>query len=183
MDSFIIQNMIIQICRERRASFPLAPVYQTHSHLQTHKYIYIHTGTTFLVPRIKIVDERHQEVEDRIFYDKGSTIKLKCMVENIVGEQPEYIIWKKGDRMLNYDTERGGIRWGKNLQTDHLRLRPQNLYCRRVQSKMTLVFGGKNKLMFLMFRLKSCKINFKLKYVPRLLVWLALYIIQTYVTT
>ena len=65
---------------------------------------------TFSVPRIKIVDERHQEVEDRIFYDKGSTIKLKCMVENIVGEQPEYIIWKKGNRMLNYDTERGGIR-------------------------------------------------------------------------
>ena len=62
------------------------------------------------VPRIKIVDERHQEVEERIFYDKGSTIKLKCMVENIVGEQPEYIIWKKGKRMLNYDTERGGIR-------------------------------------------------------------------------
>ena len=57
------------------------------------------------MPRIKIVDERHQEVEDRIFYDKGSTIKLKCMVENIVGEQPEYIIWKKGNRMLNYDTE------------------------------------------------------------------------------
>ena len=48
---------------------------------------------------------------DTNFYDKGSTIKLKCMVENIVGEQPEYIIWKKGDRMLNYDTERGGIRW------------------------------------------------------------------------
>ena len=81
----------------------------------THKYKYykIHLHTLeqhFLVPRIKIVDERHQEVEDRIFYDKGSTIKLKCMVENIVGEQPEYIIWKKGDRMLNYDTERGGIR-------------------------------------------------------------------------
>ena len=31
-------------------------------------------------------------------------------MENIVGEQPEYIIWKKGNRMLNYDTERGGIR-------------------------------------------------------------------------
>jgi len=69
-----------------------------------------------VVPRIKIVDERHQEVEDRIFYDKGSTIKLKCMVENIVGEQPEYIIWKKGDRMLNYDTERGGI----SVRTDLL---------------------------------------------------------------
>ena len=62
------------------------------------------------VPTIKIVDERHQKVENQIFYDLGSTIKLKCMVENIVGEQPEYIIWKKGNRMLNYDTERGGIR-------------------------------------------------------------------------
>ena len=63
------------------------------------------------VPTIKIVDERHQKVENQIFYDLGSTIKLKCMVENIVGEQPEYIIWKKGNRMLNYDTERGGIRY------------------------------------------------------------------------
>ena len=58
------------------------------------------------------MDERHQKVENQIFYDLGSTIKLKCMVENIVGEQPEYIIWKKGNRMLNYDTERGGIRSG-----------------------------------------------------------------------
>jgi hypothetical protein len=32
------------------------------------------------------------------------------VVNNLVGEQPEYIIWKKGDRMLNYDLERGGIR-------------------------------------------------------------------------
>ena len=78
--------------------------------------------TTFLVPRIKIVDERHQEVEDRIFYDKGSTIKLKCMVENIVGEQPEYIIWKKGDRMLNYDTERGGIRYVVVSKVDNTKI-------------------------------------------------------------
>ena len=49
-------------------------------------------------------------MEDQKFYDGGSTIKLKCIVENIVGEEPGYIIWKKGDRMLNYDTERGGIR-------------------------------------------------------------------------
>jgi len=75
-----------------------------------------YTYLNVVVPRIKIVDERHQEVEERIFYDKGSTIKLKCMVENIVGEQPEYIIWKKGDRMLNYDTERGGI----SVRTDLL---------------------------------------------------------------
>ena len=36
----------------------------------------------FSVPTIKIVDERHQKVENQIFYDLGSTIKLKCMVEN-----------------------------------------------------------------------------------------------------
>jgi len=75
-----------------------------------------YTYLNVVVPTIKIVDERHQEVEDRIFYDRGSTIKLKCMVEDIVGEQPEYIIWKKGNRMLNYDTERGGI----SVRTDLL---------------------------------------------------------------
>jgi len=77
-----------------------------------------YTFLNVVVPRIKIVDERHQEVEDRIFYDKGSTIKLKCVVENIVGEQPEYIIWKKGNRMLNYDTERGGISVRTDLLVD-----------------------------------------------------------------
>jgi len=76
------------------------------------QYTYIRV----VVPTIKIVDERHQKVENQIFYDRGSTIKLKCMVENIVGEQPEYIIWKKGNRMLNYDTERGGI----SVRTDLL---------------------------------------------------------------
>jgi len=75
-----------------------------------------YTFLNVVVPTIKIVDERHLEVEDRIFYDRGSTIKLKCMVEDIVGEQPEYIIWKKGNRMLNYDTERGGI----SVRTDLL---------------------------------------------------------------
>lgn len=76
------------------------------------KYTYL----TVVVPTIKIVDERLQEVEDQKFYDGGSTIKLKCIVENIVGEQPGYIIWKKGNRMLNYDTERGGI----SVRTDLL---------------------------------------------------------------
>ena len=50
-------------------------------------------------------------VKDQIIYEGGSTIELKCVVTNLVGEQPEYIIWKKEDRMLNYDLERGGIRY------------------------------------------------------------------------
>ena len=56
------------------------------------------------------MDERNSMVKDQIIYEGGSTIELKCVVNNLVGEQPEYIIWKKGDRMLNYDLERGGIR-------------------------------------------------------------------------
>jgi len=36
----------------------------------------------------------------------------------LVGEQPEYIIWKKEDRMLNYDLERGGISVETNLMSE-----------------------------------------------------------------
>ena len=35
---------------------------------------------------------------------------IKCIVKQIVGQAPEYIIWHHGNRMLNYDIERGGIR-------------------------------------------------------------------------
>ena len=45
------------------------------------------------------------------FYKGGSTIELTCRVERVVGQRPEYIIWHHEDRMLNYDTERGGIRY------------------------------------------------------------------------
>jgi hypothetical protein len=45
------------------------------------------------------------------FYKGGSTIELKCVVRRVVGEAPEYIIWHHEDRMLNYDTQRGGIRF------------------------------------------------------------------------
>ena len=38
----------------------------------------------FSVPSIKIVEEQHHKVENQIVYDLGSTIKLKCMVKNII---------------------------------------------------------------------------------------------------
>ena len=63
----------------------------------------------FSAPEIHIVDERNKAVLEK-FYKGGSTIELKCIVEKIVGQPPEYIIWHHEDRMLNYDTERGGIR-------------------------------------------------------------------------
>ncbi|XP_071749483.1 zwei Ig domain protein zig-8 isoform X2 [Lepeophtheirus salmonis] len=61
-----------------------------------------------IVPEIEIRDERNKEVVEK-FYRGGSTIELKCIVEQIVGKPPEYVIWHHGDRLLNYDTERGGI--------------------------------------------------------------------------
>ena len=62
------------------------------------------------VPEIEIVDERDKPVKEK-FYKGGSTIELKCIVRQIVGQAPEYIIWHHGNRMLNYDIERGGIRY------------------------------------------------------------------------
>ena len=55
------------------------------------------------------MDERDKNVAEKS-YEGGSTIQLKCLVSQIVDEPPEYIIWHHEDRMLNYDTERGGIR-------------------------------------------------------------------------
>ena len=56
------------------------------------------------------MDERDKNVAEKS-YEGGSTIQLKCLVSQIVDEPPEYIIWHHEDRMLNYDTERGGIRY------------------------------------------------------------------------
>lgn len=64
----------------------------------------------FAVPEIEVVDDRDKKTAEK-YYKGGSTIELKCIVRQIVGEPPEYILWHHEDRMLNYDTERGGIRY------------------------------------------------------------------------
>ena len=68
------------------------------------------TPFIFSVPEIEIVDERDKSVKEK-YYKGGSTIELKCVVRQVVDRAPEYIIWHHEDRMLNYDTERGGIRY------------------------------------------------------------------------
>ena len=61
-----------------------------------------------LVPRVEIIDERGLRTPDK-FYKSGSTIELKCVISKM--PQPtNYVTWKHGLRMLNYDTSRGGIR-------------------------------------------------------------------------
>jgi hypothetical protein len=62
----------------------------------------------FAVPKVEIVDERGVAIADK-FYKAGSTIQLKCIVSQ-VPQPSSYVMWKHGQRMLNYDTTRGGIR-------------------------------------------------------------------------
>jgi len=67
------------------------------------------TRLSVIEPQIEVVDDRDKKTAEK-YYKGGSTIELKCIVKQIVGEPPEYILWHHEDRMLNYDTERGGIR-------------------------------------------------------------------------
>ena len=71
--------------------------------------LFIFSSSFFTVPEIEVVDDRDKKTAEK-YYKGGSTIELKCIVKQIVGEPPEYILWHHEDRMLNYDTERGGVR-------------------------------------------------------------------------
>lgn len=76
-------------------------------------------------PRVEIVDERGGPMVDK-FYKTGSTIELKCVISQ-VPHPSTYVTWKHGQRMLNYDTSRGGIRWvlASQKETIERESRPQ----------------------------------------------------------
>ena len=63
-------------------------------------------------PVVDILDERSASVGEK-FYKSGSTIELKCTISQMPQAQT-FILWRHGEHMLNYDTTRGGIRWGQN---------------------------------------------------------------------
>lgn len=60
------------------------------------------------MPYIAIDDDRGVSTPEK-FYRIGSTIELKCIIDKIP-HRANYVMWKHGMRMLNYDTSRGGIR-------------------------------------------------------------------------
>ena len=95
------QQSIIIVCMNTAATGPKKALWSR----------LIHDPISFLaVPEIEVVDDRDKKTAEK-YYKGGSTIELKCIVRQIVGEPPEYILWHHEDRMLNYDTERGGIRY------------------------------------------------------------------------
>lgn len=59
-------------------------------------------------PKVVIVDEEGQALQDK-YYEVDSTLQLSCIVRN-VKMMSSAVYWSHGERILNYDVERGGIR-------------------------------------------------------------------------
>lgn len=62
-------------------------------------------------PSVQIVDALGEPLRDK-YYEADSTIELLCVVRHIAMQvQYSVVQWLHGNRVLNYDTTRGGIRW------------------------------------------------------------------------
>ncbi|KAJ9596352.1 hypothetical protein L9F63_012627 [Diploptera punctata] len=75
--------------------------------VSSHPPLVFYVLLNVVVPKVEIVDEKGIAIADK-FYKTGSTIELKCVISQ-VPQPSSYVIWKQGQRMLNYDTSRGGI--------------------------------------------------------------------------
>lgn len=63
----------------------------------------------FLVaPEVYIVDEFEQPIVDK-YYEVDSTIELMCIVRH-VSMLSSTVNWLHGNKLLNFDMTRGGIR-------------------------------------------------------------------------
>lgn len=62
-------------------------------------------------PTVEIVDDGEKPLKDKIF-KTGSTLELRCIVGQVdpgMGSN-QHVSWYHGERLLNNDTFRGGIR-------------------------------------------------------------------------
>ncbi|KAK1137859.1 hypothetical protein K0M31_002353 [Melipona bicolor] len=73
----------------------------------------VHTVTPhneISAPSVQIVDALGEPLRDK-YYEADSTIELLCVVRHIAMQvQYSVVQWLHGNRVLNYDTTRGGIR-------------------------------------------------------------------------
>lgn len=60
-------------------------------------------------PEVVIVDEHGVQLMDK-YYESDSTIQLSCIVRH-VAMTSSVVLWLHGNKTLNYDITRGGIRW------------------------------------------------------------------------
>jgi hypothetical protein len=82
--------------------------------VSSHPPLVFYVLLNVVVPKVEIVDERGEAIPDK-FYKAGSTIELKCVISQ-VPQPSSYVTWKHGQRMLNYDTSRGGISVKTDIQ-------------------------------------------------------------------
>ncbi|XP_076044755.1 uncharacterized protein LOC143027360 [Oratosquilla oratoria] len=59
-------------------------------------------------PNMRIVDVRGVLLHEK-FYQRGSTIELQCLVQDVPSVPILHLAWYKGPNRLNYDTMRGGV--------------------------------------------------------------------------
>ncbi|KAJ9584366.1 hypothetical protein L9F63_021293 [Diploptera punctata] len=81
--------------------------------VSSHPPLVFYVLLNVVVPKVEIVDEQGEAIADK-FYKAGSTIELKCVISQ-VPQPSSYVTWKHGQRMLNYDTSRGGISVKTNI--------------------------------------------------------------------
>ena len=61
-------------------------------------------------PSVSIIDAMGEALRDK-YYEADSTIELLCVVRHIAMQMQYSVVhWLHGNRTLNYDTTRGGIR-------------------------------------------------------------------------
>lgn len=65
---------------------------------------FIFCSFIFAVPYIVIDDDRGVATPEK-FYKVGSTIELKCIIDKIPNRS-SYVLWKHGERMLNYGMQK-----------------------------------------------------------------------------
>lgn len=59
-------------------------------------------------PKVVIIDEEGSALQDK-YYEVDSTLQLSCIVRN-VKMTSSTVYWSHGERILNFDIERGGVR-------------------------------------------------------------------------
>lgn len=62
-------------------------------------------------PKVIIIDEQGSSLQDK-YYEVDSTLQLSCIVRHVVMTSTA-VFWSHGERILNYDVDRGGVRYVK----------------------------------------------------------------------
>ena len=91
---------------------------QYQCQVSTHPPKYIHVNLHINEPSVQIVDALGEPLRDK-YYEADSTIELLCVVRDIAMQvQYSVVQWLHGNRVLNYDTTRGGISVKTNLMEE-----------------------------------------------------------------